>query len=281
MSLDEIREDLLSKGIRSLTNYTDDQKPVRVRRVECAAGCGAHAEVRFQATDSVDYVIGQFFKKGWSIARRANRAFCPACSKENRRFPLGAEMKYAMRAMRDDGHTIREIAERLGISSRSVFIHSGKETGRETPQPESVDAIKDHEVYLRDEPQDQDAIGDPLACFVQPQEPPPEEPLAHTVADSPAAPLTIPQICGVITALNLHFHQGRYAGGWSDERIASMLELFPEQVAQVRLESPDHGMIRTAPDVAALKADISAMEALFAEQIAELRARLAPLEAAE
>jgi AraC-like DNA-binding protein len=266
MSLDEIREDLLSKGIRSLTNYTEDRKPLRVRRVECSAGCGAHAEVRFQATDSVDYVIGQFFKKGWSIARRANRAFCPACSKENRRFPLGAEMKDAMRAMRDDGHTIREIAARLGISSRSVFIHSGKETSKETPQPQ---------------PQSMDAIGDPLACFVQPQEPPPEEPLAHTVADSPSAPLTVTQICSVISRLNLVFRDGRYARDWSDERIAHDASLLPEQVAQVRLESPDHGMIRTAPDVAALKADISAMEALFAEQIAELRSRLAPLEAAE
>lgn len=253
MSLQQIQEQLSDVGIHSSTNFTDDGKPVKVRRVECR--CGAHTEIRFKAHAPPAQVIQSFVQKGWSIGRSGGQAFCPSCAPRWRTAPLGDEIKEAVRDLGRQGKSVREIADTLGISVEPVsrFLRP-------------KDAVLSLPMRERTEP--------------QVPEPEPTPAAAEPVEQGPSL-LSIAQICSAISFLNRYFHDGRYAEGWSDARIASVLELFPEQVKEVRLGSPDHGPVRTAPEVEALKADIASLEQLLGEQISELRARLAPLEAAE
>ena len=260
MTLQTINDDLLDIGIKALTDFTGDGRPRMVRRVQC--GCGAHAEVPFRPTDSPEWVIREFVKKRWKVGRKG-AAFCPACSKHyHGKAELDDEMKAAMRSLHEKGHTTREIAEMLGVSQQPVVRHLQKlraaaDVRRETVPQETVQPAP---------------IPEPAP---EPEPLPPPEPEPGTSI------LTVSQICSVLSFLSRYFHDGRYAEGWSDARVASVLEFFPEQVAQVRLESPDHGPIRTAPEIEALKAEIATLEQLFTEQVSELKARLAPLDAVE
>lgn len=262
MPLQSINDDLLDIGIKALTDFTGDGRPRMVRRVQC--GCGAHAEMKFRPTDSPDWVIREFVKKGWKVGRKGGTQFCPTCSEHyHGKVELDDEIKAAMRSLREQGHSTREIASMLGVSQEPV--------ARYLRSPEAKAALKP-QADVRQETAQPTPIPEP-ASEPEPLPPPEQEP-----EPSPSI-LAISQICDTLSFLNRYFHDGRYAQGWSDERIASVLELFPEQVAQVRLESRDHGPIKPSPEVEALKAEIATLEQLFVEQVSELRARLAPLEA--
>jgi len=82
--------------------------------------------------------------------------------------------------------------------------------------------------------------------------------------------------------LTMHFDsgKGRYAEGWSDAAIAKKTELAPDHVAAFRAAA--FGDLREPEEIAKLRADINALEALareaqatMVEQIASLRAELA------
>src|SRR5690349_21076239 len=96
MTLQAINEDLLDVGIQALMNYTGDRKPRMVRRVQC--GCGAHAELKFRPTDSPEWLIREFVKKGWKVGRKNGKAACPECARNwnDSRAALDDEMKSAI-----------------------------------------------------------------------------------------------------------------------------------------------------------------------------------------
>lgn len=66
---------------------------------------------------------------------------------------------------------------------------------------------------------------------------------------------------------------GRYAKGWSDKVIAEKTGLSVEHVAAFRTAA--FGDLKDAPEIVALRAEISALENLVTEQVAHLRGELA------
>jgi len=89
-----------------------------------------------------------------------------------------------------------------------------------------------------------------------------------------------------IQLLGEHFDpaKGAYAPGWSDARIAKATELSTEAVVGYR--KAGFGELKEPPEIASLRNDINAAEALwretsasYAQAIAELRSRLATLTA--
>lgn len=82
---------------------------------------------------------------------------------------------------------------------------------------------------------------------------------------------------------NFDTEAGRFEPGWDDARIAKETGLSPDVVAEFRRAG--FGEIKEAPEVAALRADIAALDTLAREQhgavtaeIASLRSRLMKLE---
>lgn len=86
----------------------------------------------------------------------------------------------------------------------------------------------------------------------------------------------------MITLLSEHFDTegGRYVAEWSDERIAKETNLSKDSVAKFRVAA--FGEIREPTELALIRADINALEKLssdnqaaIAQDIAQLRSRLA------
>lgn len=78
---------------------------------------------------------------------------------------------------------------------------------------------------------------------------------------------------------------GRYVDGWSDEKIAKETGIAKATVADFR--KAGFGEIKEDPAIAAIRADINALEEIqrehaagIAQQLAELRARLAKVSVA-
>lgn len=99
-----------------------------------------------------------------------------------------------------------------------------------------------------------------------------ERPEMMTSRPSPAAMKAQAQMFHL---LSTHFDadMGRYAKGWSDAKIAHDTGLAADVVAEFR--AAGFGELKEAPEVAAMRAEIFALETLVAEQIAALRGDLA------
>lgn len=77
--------------------------------------------------------------------------------------------------------------------------------------------------------------------------------------------------------LSDHFdtEDGRFEPGWDDARIAKETDLSREVVAEYRRAG--FGEIKEAPEIAALRADIAALDSLAREQLGTLTAEIAAL----
>ncbi|WOF43791.1 hypothetical protein KNJ79_02165 [Sphingopyxis indica] len=92
-----------------------------------------------------------------------------------------------------------------------------------------------------------------------------------------ASPAAMKAQAQMFTLLSQHFdgEVGQYGKGWSDAKIAAETGLSPDMVAAFR--TAGFGELKDAPEIVQLRADITALETLVAEQIASLRADLAKI----
>lgn len=92
---------------------------------------------------------------------------------------------------------------------------------------------------------------------------------------SNASPAAMKAQAEMFQMLTAHFisETGQYAKGWSDKVIAEKTGLAVEHVAAFR--TAGFGELKDAPEIVALRAEISALENLVTEQVAHLRGELA------
>lgn len=93
------------------------------------------------------------------------------------------------------------------------------------------------------------------------------EPEVEPIPDGPPDMRTQLRVIG---RLNQFFFHGHFQTGWSDERIATELDLAPATVRSIREASIDHGPLQGDPELDNVRNELLVLRAMLDEKLADL-----------
>lgn len=224
-------------GIATVWRVGDGQR-VSVRRVSCAA-CGATAEKRHKPNAPPDQVRQSFERAGWAFGKRV---LCPACAR--RRPAGGATLIPATAAL--------AAAIPAAVAPEATLPAAAIPTAAVALAPAALAPVIPAPVIPADSP-------------------PPSQESDPMAALKPRIP-TVKEVLRIGEELDLHFADGRYRAGQSDQVLADRLDLPRAIVTRVREEG--YGPLKGDPEVEALRSDLDTLGGV----LTDFRARLARLE---